>query len=93
MNGWEFDDWYDYGIYAVARMGEKDRDRIEIQKESRHRETAYQAALSALTEEQREAVEAYMISLENLEYQNSRLAYELGKRVGRGLAEPKMGGK
>lgn len=76
-------EWTEWAVHQVTEMALHDRDYRELCLLRNEQETVYISIMEKLSPEEKEQVEDYIASCENLEYMMSIMAYEFGKQVGR----------
>lgn len=76
-------EWTEWALHQVAAIAETDRDFRELCDLRDNQEKAFARVMEKLSPLEKEQVEDYISSCENLEYMKSIIAYEFGKQVGR----------
>ena len=79
----EMEEWAYYAVDAIHREVQKDEAYQEFHEAWLKLTEEYEAILAGLPEKQRDLVTEYQVCVDNLHFQEVRVAYFLGKRVGK----------
>lgn len=72
------DIWNDYVLPELAKLAQQDENYQRMLMENQKLETSYCDVIDSLSDSDREMIDEYIASCENLEYRLTQLAYELG---------------
>ncbi|MBR3974069.1 MAG: hypothetical protein IKJ99_09000 [Oscillospiraceae bacterium] len=72
------DIWNDFILPELLMAAKGDRDYQKMLAENRFLEDDYSKVMDRLSEAERECMDSYIASCENLGYRLAQLAYELG---------------
>ena len=78
----EMEEWAYYAMDAIHREAQKDRDYLQLKEKWVQLSENYESFVSGLPEKERVLVLEYQGCVEDLQFQQVRIAYFLGKKQG-----------